>query len=236
MRKRVMPLIFAVALIMGMVVNVDVARAESMDYTDEPIIFGTEYEGHVEKAGREHADTYLIDIPVDGKVTFTGYAQVDSGSSSLSVNWFTVNLYKGKSKADLTYHQFNKNDESSFTDDIKGGKYTMYVGESGSSNIDYHLIIDFKPTIPSTAKVSSPAKGSLKVSMPKGTGVSAYEIQYRGAGDWITKEVKSTKNLNTTIKGLKSGKYSIHVRKVVTDSYGYTYYSDWTKTQSVIIK
>lgn len=231
MKKKLMSLVGILMMVFAFLPCV--VKAETMDYSDEPIIFGTEYEGELLEGGEEHADTYLLNVPVDGKVFFEKYWC----SEDRTLRYVITNV-STKERIELSTSQgsgFNTNKPSDSTY-LKRGKYsvTCYISNIGGGV--YHFTVNYKPTIPTTAKVSSPSKGSLKVSMPKGTGTSGYEIQYKSSGDWKTKEVKLAKNLNTTITGLKSGKYSVRVRKVVEDSYGYVYYSDWTTKQSVSVK
>lgn len=217
---------FIMALSLVLCLGVTTTKAESMDYSSEPIIYGVEYEGTMSRGDEKLADTYKLVVPVDAKVSVDKYYCNENRNLMYSIvnnkTKETVKMSTNESKtSDYLY--------------LKKGNYTVKCYFSNIGGGTYHFTFNIKPSVPDTAKVSSPAKGKIKVSLPKGTGSTFYEIQYSNNGKWNTKTVKSSKNLNTVFS-VKRGTYKVRVRKGVTDSYGYTYYSNYTKAKSVKVK
>lgn len=214
--------------------NISTVKAESMDYSSEPIIYGTEYEGTMSWGREDLADKYKLVVPVDAKVFVDKY-YCDNSRELI----YLITNNKTKESVKMTTDQagdsnWGKNKPSDSTY-LKKGTYTVKCYFANVGGGTYHFTFNIKPSVPDTVKVSSPAKGKIKVSLPKGTGATFYEIQYSNGGSWDTKTVKTSKNLNTVFS-VKHGTYKVRVRKGVTDSYGYTYYSNYTKAKSVKVK
>ena len=228
----------AVVLVVSLAICLlPVRSVKALDFTDEPIIYGVEYTGSIDYKG---TDTFLLSVPAGGTLTVSGWCEATSsgypgiclsiineaGDILMNEEFLVDNLERGKWVANTVNQSLEK------------GNYLIELYEAGGG-AKYAYTFTYSFDSSTNAKVSSPAKGKLKVTAPKGTNVDGFEVRYRVTGDktWKTVSVATPKNLNKTFKDLKSGKkYEVQTRKYVSDSYGYKYYSAWTSKQKVTVK
>lgn len=220
--KRVFATLIASALLVQSFVQVPVYAA---DRTDEVFVFGVQNTGYSDGS----VDTFKIVMPTDATLELIAYTD-SNGPQMLKV------LDENKVQVSDCFAQLG-NSKTTILKPLEKGTYYLTMGDYADGNyfVTGNLIFDSS----TDAKVSSPKAGQLKVTAPKGCKVSGFEVRYKKSGDksYKVKKIEGNKTLNTTISGLSKGKkYSVSVRKYITDSYGYTYYTDWTKTQSVTIK
>jgi len=125
---------------------------------------------------------------------------------------------------------------------VSEGEATVYAIRGNNVKEFNVKVLDDLPTItlpkPSISKLTKGTK-RFTVKWKKKTGVKGYKIQYCLTSDFSgakTVTVKSYKTTSKTIKGLKGNRrYYVRMRtyKIVD---GDTYYSDWSKTKSVVPK
>ncbi len=228
MKKRLLGMAAVLGLALGMSV-LSTKSVKAADYTDEPLVFDVNYVGdYVGKYDKGEVDRYKLVVPSDGVVTIHC---VDKSHYSLGCAFESTDKY-GIVTRESSESAFNKVQYN-----LAEGEYVIvFYADFGSS---YNIIFEYNFNSSTTAKLSSPAQGKIKVTAPKGGRVDGYEVRYKkkGAKDWTTKNVKTTKTLNKTFSGIaKKTTYIVQTRKYVKDSYGYTYYSDWTEEQTVTTK
>lgn len=231
-KKVITTLLITVGIItVGSTTNV-VTKADTFSVDDtasEPLIFDQAYTGLLsESIGNE--DEYLLSVPADGKIAVNCYSD----------QWISYCITDLKGYHTYDANSFGYGEKYKYFCYLKGGTYLLTISGSSYEDSTYELKCEFDFHTSTSAKVSSPAKSSLKITAPKNGGkIDGFEIRYKkvNSNDWIVKKISGNKNLNKTIKGLKRGaSYLVQTRMYVTDSYGYTYYSDWTKNKSVKIK
>ncbi|MCR5428712.1 MAG: fibronectin type III domain-containing protein [Lachnospiraceae bacterium] len=214
-------------------------QTEAADFSDEPIIYDVTYTGKLPEYRAE--DTYLLSVPSSGTVSISGHF-VGGGSSYLNIYTIDGAAVKRDIYLDGKYNGVKYEDDV-LTIALEPGKYIVkavnYSEYVQDPYAEYSYTFSFSFDSSTNAKVSSPKKGALKVTAPKGTKIDGFEVRYRISGDksWKTVTVETKKNLNKTFKKLKAGKnYEVQTRKYVSDEYGYKYYSNWTEIQKVTIK
>lgn len=124
----------------------------------------------------------------------------------------------------------------------KAGEAVITVKSVATANYNAataKITIKVKPKTTSISKVTSPAKGQIKVTWKKNTTGDAYEIQYSTSKKFTkgtTKTVKVSKNSTTsaTIKKLSAGK-KYYVRMRSTDKTG-KLTSAWSTVKNVTTK
>ena len=135
-------------------------------------------------------------------------------------------LVKGK---DYTVTYKNNKSIGTATVTVKGkGKYTGTVKAA----------FDIVPKAVTLSKLESEAKGRLKVTWQKSSGITGYEIEYG-----LKKNLKNAtsieigkKKTNVTIKDLKSKKtWYVRIRAYKTVK-GKKYYSAWSETKKIKVK
>ncbi len=184
------------------------------------------------------SDSYVLAVPSSGKVEIGGYK--NGGTIQIFIYTIDGDYISGGYTISGGYNGI-KYTNSYRTVVLETGKYIIVIENSIYDNNTGTYAYTFSYSFDSStnAKVSSPKKGTLKVTAPKGANIDGFEVRYRISGEktWATEKVETKKNLNKTFKGLKAGKkYEVQTRKYVSDEYGYTYYSSWTTNQSVTIK
>lgn len=156
----------------------------------------------------------------------TGYAVFQRVSSKWKTLGKTTKLYGNINNLDLT------------TKDYKFAvrPYVLVDGQYILGNAYDEILVIAKPgTV--TAKVTSPAKGQIKLTWEKATDATGYDVYYKlNNGNYkLYKSYASPQNL--TFSNLKSGaryKFAVRSYKKVTGSV-YTYYGDY-KPVSVTVK
>lgn len=124
----------------------------------------------------------------------------------------------------------------------KAGEAVITVKSAATANYNAataKITIKVKPKTTSISKVTSPAKGQIKVTWKKNTTGDAYEIQYSTSKKFTkgtTKTVKVSKNstTSTTIKKLSAGK-KYYVRMRSTDKTG-KLTSAWSTVKTITTK
>lgn len=230
MKKRILASVLSMLVVIGSVIGM-IPSTVKADISSESLIYDVEY---VDIMTNNMEDTdmnkRLFVVPADGIVEFD--------TLSNEIGFACVSDDRGLKITTNYLGQISS--PKKFSIPLSKGKY--YLGFNsplswGNGNPIYYTL-SYKFDSSTNAKVSSPKSGQLKVTAPKGSNVDGFEIRYKTAGkDWTTVTVPGNKNLNKTITGLKKGtKYTVQTRKYVSDEYGYTYFSNWTKVQTVKVK
>ncbi|MCQ2495818.1 MAG: fibronectin type III domain-containing protein [Lachnospiraceae bacterium] len=184
---------------------------------------------------------YKLVVPSRGTITVSGYyTSKDNG-------WPTIGIYT-TANCDYNSRLFGVGLEAGETQvesnsaSLDAGTYYLscYDGSvSNSFSFSYVFWVDYDFDTTLEPKLTSPKAGQFKITATKGDKVSGYEIRYKvkGAKKWTTETLATKKTLNHVISGLTSGKkYTVQVRKYVTDTYGDTYFSNWSAAKNVKIK
>lgn len=247
--KKILSFLVCAVITFSLLGIVDSEKVKAADFTDDAIVFDVEYTQMLD-GEKYSSDDYRLIIPTAGTLIVEGY--IDEYSPDYASNSHScVNVYD-EDKLNVIGYEVFRNDTSKkkmhkWTIRLDEGEYVIKISNSGESglgdywclNVRYHYTFSFNFDSSADAKLSSPSKGSVKVTAPKGDKVNGFEVRYKKSGDkkWTTKTIETKKTLNEVIDGLASGKkYTFQVRKFVNDTYGYTYYSNWTKQQKVKVK
>lgn len=207
--------------------------AQAADYRETgPAIFGVSYSGRV--GGGNEADAYKFVVPSTGKVTLTLRYNENSGPG------YRVTLYDAKGNRVIYGMVGRKNGTNTYTRTVavKKGTYLFEIDSYGSSGGSYKFKTSYNFAPATTVKLSSPSAGTGKIVAAASDGSCGFQVRYKkvGAKNWTTKTVATKKNLNKTVKLTSKASYAVQVRLYTRDSYGNTYFSGWTKQQTVKIK
>jgi hypothetical protein len=119
-----------------------------------------------------------------------------------------------------------------------GTKYTFRVQSFTVQNgkryaKDYCEAIDVTTRPNSVSKFSVTVSGNdLKLSWKRNKKVSGYQLQMYKDGKWQVYETySSNKQTETTVKGLKAGKYKFRIRTYIVSD-GKNIYSKYTRGQT----
>lgn len=206
--------------------NLPAATASTIDYLDEPLIYDVWYTG-------KGADTFLVSIPTSGSISIQGY-----GFGSGSKRVYLYDEYGDTIKGGLDLGSSETSQRTGDINNLAKGTYLLKAGHY-LGDYEYHIKVSLNIDSCTSVRITAPKSKTIKIVAPKGSNANGFEVRYKKAGDseWTVKNFETTKNLNQTISGLKKNqKYSIQVRKYVLDSYGDTFYSNWTTTQTIKTK
>ncbi len=233
MKKKLATAVIAATILCG-TLNPSVAQAS--EYVEQPLIYEQEYEGSLYDESKY--DDYLLVMPGDGKLIVKGYVE--------DYYWGENILITDENGVQIIHSQSIKGTKDSpgtVSFVLKKGLYRVRVGSVKSLYNDddydnYSIKCYYNFDNFNSVKITSSKKNIVKVSAPKRSSVNGFEIRYRkSGGSWNTINVQGNSNLNYQIKGLKSkAKYQFQARKYVNDSYGDTYFSNWTKVQTIKVK
>ena len=180
-------------------------------------------------------DWYKFEIPENGKYKIyftanTGTFQVDILDADLNQYWFEPAVNKDQQYSDTRYFY----------------KGTYYIKIKGWAFSKYKFSITKQDITPSAIKkVKSVKKGSAEIKFKYIDNVAGYQIRYCTNKNFngkvktktINSDIKTSKNLTTTIKKLKRHKkYFFQIRTFEKTSTGDCFYSEWSNAKKVIIK
>lgn len=232
--RKVVVLLLSIVFLTGMFGNGNVKAA---DLTEDAIVYGVEYSKlNVNRPYKQEGDKYKLIVPSAGTVIISCYTEPGK-LINIDVNY--TNGAKIKNAWVTKNH--SKKETYEFAVSLDAGEYEVLIYDTSNQDTDGYYYVTFNYNFDTTtdAKITSPDKGSVKVTAPKGDKINGYEVRYKvtGSKKWITENVETEKTLNKIFEGLTSGKkYTFQVRKYVFDDYGYKYFSNWTKQQKVKVK
>lgn len=214
-------------------------QAQAADYTKNgPIIFGTNYTGTVEYDSTNTEDNYKLVVPSTGRVTLNFTYEAGAEDS------YCVDIYNSNGvRVDGCLTEDSNTSKVTFN--LAKGNYTFKIGyrmigfDESTYGGTYNIKFSYSFSPSTNVRLSSPSKGAIKVVAANGDGGKGFQVRYKKAGakKFTVKTFTTKKNLNRTLKKLKSKtKYIVQARVITKDSYGHTYYSSWTKQQKIKTK
>lgn len=229
--KKFLAVALSFILMTGLFGNVSVKAA---DLTEDSIVYGVEYSKI--NVTYQEGDKYKLVVPSAGTVTVSAYTEPGK-FVTININYTNGTNIKG---AWLTNNP-SKKEAYEFSVSLDAGEYEVYIDDTSNNRCEgrYYVTFTYNFDTSTDAKITSPEKGHVKVTAPKGDKIDGYEVRYKAVGSkkWTTETVETKKTLNKVFEGLTSGKkYTFQVRKYVLDDYGYKYFSNWTKQQKVKVK
>ena len=238
--KKILRTVCMLALILSLLM-VSAPTAMAADFLEDPVIYGLGY--YTGTLNADGFDDYKLVVPATGTVVFSVYSP-EAGDGAMSGVWVKVldpnkGLAQIKQISTYSYHT-SEEKVNKVPVSLDAGEYIVRVDNvSWNDSCTYGVKFDYVFDSSTRAKVTSPGKGKIKITAPRGSNVDGFEVRYKKEGDssWTSKTIEGNKALKTYLGNLKSGKkYYVQTRKYVTDDYDYKYYSNWTKKQSVTVK
>lgn len=119
----------------------------------------------------------------------------------------------------------------------KAGSVKITAKAKDGSGVSKTVTVIVKPKKMAAPALSSTAKGKLKLSWKKQSGVSGYQIQYsagKNFGNAVSRLISNRKS-TVTLSGLKKKTYYVRIRAYVKVN-GKTYYGSWSTVKSKKVK
>lgn len=186
--------------------------------------------------GWEKCHCYRFTLNSAASVRFDMSCPYEDGYGDMSIRLYDS---QGKEIKRLGFLKENEKNADSITVPLQPGTY--YVGVTASmGRIPYTIVTSGDASVKKVAgvKVSSPAKGKLKIKWKKVSG-SGYEVCYsrnKNFKNGKKKDISNASKMSFTKKGLKRGKvYYVRVRayKLINSSKSY---GSWSAVKKVRVK